>query len=279
MRINKYIASSGFTSRRKADELIKNGNVRVNGAVLTEPGYDVKEGDRVIVNGREIGAPEKKVYYLLNKPVGFVTTLEDEFNRFTVVDLLTDVTERVFPVGRLDANTSGLLILTNDGEFAYKVAHPKHEIPKTYRALVSGVVSDKKLRMLERGVDIGGFITSPAKAKIIKGGSSSTVVEITIHEGKNRQVRKMFNAVGNSVQELERVAIGDIKLGRLRPGSYRKLTREEIVYLTKGTENLKKTPSSPRKPRNTKGWAKAKPKDTKRKKKSRKDKGSAKVKK
>lgn len=231
MRINKYIAGAGVASRRKADELIANGNVRVNGLVLREPGYDVVEGDVVEVNGRRIETSEKKVYILLNKPTGYVTTVSDDRERDTVMDLVADVDARIFPVGRLDYNTSGMLIMTNDGDFAYKLTHPKHEMPKTYRALVSGVLSDEKCGRLERGVDIGGFRTSPAKVKIVRGLSNATLVDITIHEGKNRQVRKMFRAVGNPVKQLQRIAIGDIRLGRLAEGHYRKLTREEIEYL------------------------------------------------
>ena len=231
MRINKYIACAGVASRRKADELIANGNVRVNGLVLREPGYDVVEGDIVEVNGRRIETSEKKVYILLNKPTGYVTTVSDDRERDTVMDLVADVDARIFPVGRLDYNTSGMLIMTNDGDFAYKLTHPKHEMPKTYRALVSGVLSDEKCGRLERGVDIGGFRTSPAKVKIVRGLSNATIVDITIHEGKNRQVRKMFRAVGNPVKQLQRIAIGDIRLGRLAEGHYRKLTREEIEYL------------------------------------------------
>ncbi|MGN0733110.1 MAG: pseudouridine synthase [Emergencia sp.] len=231
MRINKYIAGAGVASRRKADELIANGNVRVNGLVLREPGYDVVEGDVVEVNGRRVETSEKKVYILLNKPTGYVTTVSDDRERDTVMDLVADVDARIFPVGRLDYNTSGMLIMTNDGDFAYKLTHPKHEMPKTYRALVSGVLSDEKCGRLERGVDIGGFRTSPAKVKIIRGLSNATLVDITIHEGKNRQVRKMFRAVGNPVKQLQRIAIGDIRLGRLAEGHYRKLTREEIEYL------------------------------------------------
>lgn len=231
MRINKYIAQSGLASRRKADELIVNGNVKINGAVMKEPGYDVKEGDRVVVNGREIQTAEKKEYILLHKPLGVVTTVKDDKERMTVVDLIQDIDARLFPVGRLDYNTSGALIMTNDGELAYRLTHPKHEIYKTYRALVSGVLSEEKAARLRRGVDIGGFVTSRAKVKIIKGTAHSTVVEIAIHEGKNRQVRKMFAAVGNPVQELSRIAIGEIHLGHLRPGHYRKLTAEEIRYL------------------------------------------------
>ncbi len=231
MRINKYIAQAGVASRRKADELIENGNVKVNGAVLREPGYDVQEGDRVMVNGREISGAQKMEYVLINKPLGMVTTVEDDKDRLTVMDVVKDIDARLFPVGRLDYNTSGALIMTNDGELAYRLTHPKHEVYKTYRALVSGVLSNERAARLRRGVDIGGFVTSPAKVKIIKGTQHSTLVEIAIHEGKNRQVRKMFAAVGNPVQELERVAIGDIRLGHLKPGHYRKLTREEIEYL------------------------------------------------
>ncbi len=231
MRINKYIAQAGIASRRKADELIINGNVRVNGAVLKEPGYDVKDDDVVEVNGRRIRAEEKKVYILLHKPVGYLTTVNDDKERNTVMDLVGDVEARIFPVGRLDYNTSGMLIMTNDGDFAYRLTHPKHEMPKTYRARVAGVLSREKCARLEQGVDIGGFVTSKAKVSVVKGLPRTTIVDITIHEGKNRQVRKMFKAVGNPVQDLSRIAIGAVHLGRLSEGHYRKLTREEIEYL------------------------------------------------
>lgn len=231
MRINKYIAQAGVASRRKADELIANGNVKVNGLTLKEPGYDVVTGDVVEVNGRKIEAEEKKVYLLLHKPVGYITSVSDDRDRPTVMDLVQDVDARIFPVGRLDYNTSGMLIMTNDGDFAYRLSHPKHEMPKTYRAVVAGVLSKEKCAKLSEGVDIGGFVTSKAKVEVVKGHPRSTVVDITIHEGKNRQVRKMFKAVGNNVQELQRIAIGDIRLGRLAEGHYRKLTRDEVEYL------------------------------------------------
>ena len=231
MRINKYIAQAGFCSRRKADELIANGNVKINGAVLREPGYDVAEGDWVEINGNTLSAKQKLEYVLINKPLGMVTTVSDDKERLTVMDVVADIDARLFPVGRLDYNTSGALIMTNDGELAYRLTHPKHEIYKTYRARVAGVLSNERASRLRKGVDIGGFVTSPAKVSIIKGSGHSTIVEIAIREGKNRQVRKMFAAVGNPVQELERVAIGDIRLGHLKAGHYRKLTREEIEYL------------------------------------------------
>lgn len=231
MRINKYIAQAGLCSRRKADELIANGNVKINGAVLKEPGYEVAAGDKVEVNGTQISAKQKTEYVLINKPTGMVTTVSDDKERLTVMDVVADIDARLFPVGRLDYNTSGALIMTNDGEMAYRLTHPKHEVYKTYRARVAGILSNEKAARLRRGVDIGGFVTSPAKVNIIKGTQHSTIVEISIHEGKNRQVRKMFAAVGNPVQELERIAIGEIRLGHLKPGHYRKLTKDEIEYL------------------------------------------------
>ena len=231
MRINKYIAQAGICSRRKADELVANGNVKVNGLTLQEAGYNVVTGDVVEVNGRRIEPENKKVYILLNKPLGYVTTVSDDRERPTVMDLVADVDARIFPVGRLDYNTSGMLLMTNDGDFAYSLTHPKHEMPKTYRARVSGVLSNEKCARLRNGVDIGGYVTAKAKVNIVKGTQRSTIVDITIHEGKNRQVRKMFKAVGNPVQELQRIAIGDLGLGRLAEGHYRKLTREETEYL------------------------------------------------
>lgn len=231
MRINKYIAQAGIASRRKADELILNGNVKVNGAVMREPGYDVEDTDKVEVNGRSIDNNSKKVYLLVNKPLNVITAVSDDKDRETVMEIVKDVDARVFPVGRLDYNTTGALIMTNDGDLSYRITHPKYEMEKTYRALVKGVLSPEKASRLRKGVDIGGFVTSRAKVKIIKGSSHSTVVEISIHEGKNRQVRKMFAAVGNPVQTLERIAIGEIRLGRLKQGHYRKLTKEEIEYL------------------------------------------------
>ncbi len=231
MRINKYIAQSGICSRRKADELILNGNVKVNGAVLKEPGYDVLEGDVVNVNGTDITVQDDLVYYLLNKPVGFVTTVKDEQDRATVMDLVSDIGERVFPVGRLDMNTSGALILTNDGKASYRLTHPKTEVFKTYHALVSGVVSKEKLWKLRNGIDIGGYVTKPAHVTILRENKNSTILEISISEGKNRQVRKMCKAVGNPVQELMRVSIGEVRLGRLKEGTYRKLTKAEIEFI------------------------------------------------
>ncbi|MDO4175896.1 MAG: pseudouridine synthase [Bacillota bacterium] len=232
MRLNKYIAQAGICSRRKADELIANGNVKINGAVVTEMGTRVEDGDKVTVNGKLIEQePAHKIYVAINKPLGYITSMDDDRDRATVAELVADIPERLFPVGRLDYNTTGLLIMTNDGDLTYTLTHPKYEVYKTYVATVAGVLSNKRVAQLRKGVDIGGFVTSPAKVKVLKQNPRSAVVEIQIREGKNRQVRKMFAAVGNKVQSLERTAIGDLKLGRLMTGHYRKLSRQEIEYL------------------------------------------------
>lgn len=231
MRINKYIASCGVTSRRKADELIIAGKVAVNGAIMREPGYDVQPDDEVVCDGRKISLEVGKTYILLNKPVGYVTTTSDDKDRPTVLDLIQDEDKRIFPVGRLDYNTSGLLILTNDGDVANKLMHPSKELDKTYRAVVSGILTRGKIARLEKGMDIGGFRTSPAKVEVRKHNRNSTVVDITIHEGKNHQVRRMFKAVDTPVQTLERIKIGNLVIGRLAVGGYRKLGPAEVEYL------------------------------------------------
>lgn len=230
MRLNKYIAHSGVCSRRKADELIQQGLVKVNGR-KAEPGYDVVDGDVVDVNG-EIIKPEKRlVYYLLNKPAGYITTVDDEQDRPTVLELMPDIEERIYPVGRLDYNTSGMLIMTNDGDLAYRLTHPKSHVFKTYRALVGGLLTIHESRKLERGVMVDGRKTLPAKIKILKQNESNTLVEIQISEGRNRQIRKMFEAVGHKVIALDRIAIGNMKMAHIKQGQYRKLSQNEIQYL------------------------------------------------
>ncbi|MDR2088462.1 MAG: rRNA pseudouridine synthase [Clostridiales Family XIII bacterium] len=231
MRLNKYIASAGICSRRRADALTEDGNVKVNGLVVREMGRDVKEGDVVEVSGRVIRPETERVCIVLNKPKGYITSVRDAQKRPTVMDLVGDIPERVFPVGRLDCDTSGLLILTNDGALSQMLTHPKHRIRKTYRARVGGVLSDGRIARLKKGVDIGGFVTSPAELRVLRQAERTTLVEISIFEGKNHQVRRMFAAVGNKVVELERVAVGEILLGRLRTGHYRKMTRPELAYL------------------------------------------------
>ena len=232
MRLNKYIAQAGVCSRRKADELTLAGKVKINGAVCKTPGYDVQEGDTVVVDGKPVEAPEKPVYYALNKPAGFITTTSDEKDRPTVLSLLTDVTARVYPVGRLDGATRGLLLLTNDGDLSYHIAHPSQKVWKTYVAVVAGYLSKDELWALRNGVDIGDKKkTAPAWVTVLKEKSDTTTLEIKIREGRNRQVRRMCKAVGHTVLDLQRTAIGDIKLGRLHEGTYRRLTSAEVEYL------------------------------------------------
>ena len=236
VRLRKYIAMSGVASRRAAEELISNGRVKVNDIKITELGTKVEIGADIVKVDNEIVSPEVKKYYImLNKPVGYVSTVSDQFERPTVLDLIgEEIKSRIFPVGRLDYDTSGLLLLTNDGDFTYKVTHPKFNMNKTYIATIKGGITPKGLAQLRAGVVIDdGFKTSPAEVEMLSCEKGYTVIKITIHEGKNRQVRKMFEAVGCKVTELERVNIGIVELGNLPLGRWRHLTSHEISYLTK----------------------------------------------
>jgi pseudouridine synthase len=213
------------------EEDIAAGNVKVNGLVVTAMGFIVDpEIDLVEYEGKPVKLEEALRYILLNKPVGTVTTVKDEKNRKTVLELIS-VRERIYPVGRLDLMTSGLLILTNDGAFAYAMTHPKHQIPKTYLALVKGKVHPDDLMPMERGMTVGDVTYAPAKASVMKVESSTTLLEITISEGRNRQVRIMCEAVGHPVVHLERTTLGPLTLGGLKPGQWRHLTPEEVQTL------------------------------------------------
>ena len=234
MRINKYIASCGVASRRKAEELILNKKVKVNGRLIEELSFQVDEyKDTVEVDGVKISLNEETVYILLNKPEGYITTVKDQFDRPSVIDLLSDVKERVFPVGRLDYETSGLLLLTNDGDLTYKLTHPKHEVDKTYVARVKGKLTKEEIERFKTGLKIEDYTTAPAKLKVIKYDEQrdSSLLEIKIHEGKNRQVRKMCKAINHPVLRLRRSAMGKIKIGDCEIGKYRYLTEDEIKYL------------------------------------------------
>ena len=234
MRINKYIASCGVASRRKAEELIISGRVTINGELITELSTIVDETkDIVEVDGVPINQEEKKVYILLNKPEGYITTVKDQFDRPSVLDILKDVEERVYPVGRLDYETSGLLILTNDGDLTYKLTHPKHEVEKTYLAMVNGIISPEEKRRFENGLQIEDYTTAKAKLKIVKADEEKnySVCKITIHEGRNRQVRKMCKAIGHPVRNLRRIQMGRINIRGLEVGEYRNLTEDEVRYL------------------------------------------------
>ena len=234
-RVQKYLANCGVASRRKCEEYIIQGKVKVNGETITQLGIKINpEKDIVEFENKIIKEKSKKVYILLNKPIGYVTTAKDQFGRDTVLDLVR-VKERIVPVGRLDMYTSGALILTDDGEFMYKVTHPKHEIEKTYTVTVKGIVGQSEVEKLRQGVEIEDYITKPAKVKILKTDTEKNMsrLEITIHEGKNRQVRKMCEAVGRSVLALHRSKIGGIGVKDLELGKWRYLNSKEIEQLLK----------------------------------------------
>ena len=234
MRINKYIALCGVASRRKAEELILAGRVTVNDEVMTELSYKVdEENDIVKVDDKLIKEENKLVYILLNKPEGYITTVKDQFDRPSVLDLVSDIKERVYPIGRLDYETSGLLLLTNDGDLTYKLTHPKHEVDKTYVARVKGKLTKEEIERFKTGLKIEDYTTAPAKLKVIKYDEQrdSSLLEIKIHEGKNRQVRKMCKAINHPVLRLRRSAMGKIKIGDCEIGKYRYLREDEIKYL------------------------------------------------
>ncbi len=231
MRINKYIAQAGLASRRVADELILAGKVKVNGAVLNAPGYDVQAGDRVEVEGRPVLGAQKFVYYMLHKPAGYLTTTSDERGRPTVMSLMEEVPVRVLPVGRLDCQTSGLLLMTNDGQLAQHIAHPSGQVWKTYLVSVAGPVSPQEAETLRKGVEIGGETTRPARVEILGENGGVCRLRIQIREGRNRQVRRMCEAIGHRVLQLQRTAIGNVQLGHLKEGCYRRLSPAEIEYL------------------------------------------------
>ena len=235
IRLQKFLANSGVASRRKCEELILDGKVSVNGQIVKELGTKVNPAvDKVEYCGNPVFSSNKFVYILLNKPIGYVTTAKDQFDRDSVLDLVK-VKERVVPVGRLDMYTSGALILTNDGDFVYKVTHPKHEITKTYTVTVRGIIENDAVEKLRNGVEIEDYKTRPAKVKILKTDEEKNIsrLEITIHEGKNRQVRKMCEAVGSKVVALHRSKIGDIGVKDLTLGTWRYLKDFEVKKILK----------------------------------------------
>lgn len=233
IRLQKYLANCGIASRRKCEEYILEGKVEVNGKIIKELGTKINPtNDIVKFDGKEVKEEKNFVYILLNKPIGYVTTVEDQFHRDTVLDLVK-VKERIVPVGRLDMYTSGALILTNDGDFVYKITHPKHEINKTYTVTLKGIIQNNEVEQLRKGVKIEDYITKPAKVKILKTDLEKDIskLEITIHEGKNRQVRKMCEAIGKKVLALHRSKIGNIGVKDLKLGQWRYLSRKEIESL------------------------------------------------
>jgi len=233
VRLQKYIAMCGAASRRHAEEMITNGRVKVDNITIKELGTKVEIGaNRVMLDGKELKTIKKKYYIMLNKPVGYISAVTDTHERPTVVDMVrSELDVPLYPVGRLDFDTEGLILLSNDGDFTYHVTHPKHNVSKTYIATLKGGITIKHLHVLRNGVKVEDYTTSPAEVDILDSVPGQSRIQITIHEGKNRQVRKMFEALGYHVAALQRIAIGNISLGNLQVGRWRHLTAHEVNYL------------------------------------------------
>ena len=231
MRINKYISQTGTCSRRKAEEYIKEGRVTVNGVAVDDLATQIEEGDKVCLNGQEISLQEKLVYYMLNKPKGFVTTMSDDRDRKSISTLTGDINYRVYPIGRLDYESEGLLLLTNDGNLTYKLTHPKFNIPKKYIVKVEGELKESELAVLRAGVVIDGERYAKCKVKLLGFSGGLSRVEIVLFEGKNREIRKMFDAIGKNVVFLKRTEMAGIRLGGLKRGEIRPLKEQEIAML------------------------------------------------
>lgn len=229
MRINKFLAAAGVASRRECDKLIADGKVKVNGKIATL-GIEVGESDEVFVEDKKV-VIQKNEYYILNKPKGYICSVSDDKGRKTVMDLMPANVGRIYPVGRLDYDSEGLLILTTDGELAQKLTHPSNEIPKTYLVKIEGTLTESALNPIRSGIEIDGYVTKKCKAHIVETNKAYTKVHITITEGKNREVRKMFAAIGKEVQLLKRIKVGDLTLRGLDRGAYRKLSKQEVEYL------------------------------------------------
>jgi len=236
-RIQKLIAQSGFCSRRKAEELIVEGRVKVNGNIVTELGTKADVNDIIMVDNKKINI-ENKVYILMNKPRNVVCSAKDDRGRKTVVDLINNVNERVYPIGRLDFDTTGVLLLTNDGDLTNKLIHPSKEINKTYRVTIEGFANEDQLERIRNGIKLDGVMTSEAYVEIVKVNKEKrkSIINITIHEGKNHQVKRMFNTVGLNVLKLNRIEFAGFKVGGLKEGQYRFLTAKEVSELKNMTK-------------------------------------------
>lgn len=229
MRINKYLASSGIASRRESDKLVQDGRVTVNGKVVSL-GVEVSDSDKVCVDGKPVSI-KKNEYYILNKPKGYICSVSDDRGRKTVLDLMPKNIGRIYPVGRLDYDSEGLLILTTDGELAQHLTHPSNNVPKTYLVKVEGRLTESDLNPIRSGIEVDGYVTKKSKANIVETNKDFTKAHITIYEGKNREIRKMFSAIGKEVSLLKRIKIGELSLKGLDRGEYRKLTNHEVEYL------------------------------------------------
>jgi 23S rRNA pseudouridine2605 synthase len=231
-RLNRILSMAGVASRRKADEYIKNGRVKLNGQRVSELGTKAVWGtDSIKLDGKEIPAPSERKYIMLNKPFGYITSLADPEGRPVVSDLVKDIPERLYPVGRLDFDSIGLLILTNDGDFSYRLTHPKYHVSKTYKVTVDGMVDDETLRRLKDGVELDDGFSGRSKAGIIKQSGPRTVIRLTVFQGRNRLVRRMVEAAGCKVIQLMRTGFGGLEIGNLKIGRYRYLKTEEVSAL------------------------------------------------
>jgi 23S rRNA pseudouridine2605 synthase len=259
-RLQKLISQAGITSRRAAEELIVNGRVTVNGVVITELGSKADPAkDRVAVDGKPLQFSETHLYILLNKPTGYITALKDSQDRPLVTDLLVGVEERVYPVGRLDYNTEGLLLLTNDGDWANRLMHPSHEVEKEYHVRVRGKVLEQQLKRMAGGVELEDGVTAPARVRMVKSSDLNDWISVTIHEGRNRQVRRMCEVVSLSVVRLRRVRYGPLEIGALKPGQFRYLTEAEVQGLLHPGQAPQPEPRKAQKPRSTTRTAMAAP--------------------
>lgn len=229
MRLNKFLAAAGVASRRECDKLIASGHVTVNGNTASL-GLEVSGEDEVFVNGNRV-VTKKNEYYILNKPKGYICSVSDDKGRKTVMDLMPQNVGRIYPVGRLDYDSEGLLIMTTDGDLAQKLMHPSNEVSKTYLVKIEGTITESDLNPLRSGIEIDGYVTKKSKAHIVETNKEYTKIHITVIEGKNREIRKMFAAIGKEVVLLKRIKIGELSLRGLDRGAYRKLTAREIDYL------------------------------------------------
>ncbi|KAA5807672.1 pseudouridine synthase [Thermoanaerobacterium thermosaccharolyticum] len=230
-RLQKYLAECGIASRRKCEQLILDGKIKVNGTVIKNLGIKIDpDKDIVEYDGRVVAKVQHNIYIMLNKPTGFITTVKDQFGRPSVLDIIK-IKDRIYPVGRLDCDTSGLLLLTNDGDIANKLMHPKHEIDKVYIAKIRGIPDDKDLDRFRNGLLLDNRLTAKAKIEILKKINNDALVKIVIHEGRNRQIRRMCELIGHPVMTLKRIKIGDLELGNLKVGQWRYLNGEEVQYL------------------------------------------------
>ena len=231
MRLQKYLSLCGIASRRKAEELISAGRVKVDGEIVEKQGVTVDPNNRVEVDGKLVSLEKRKLYIMLNKPSGYVSTSKDQFDRPTVLDLIKGITERVYPVGRLDYETEGLIILTNDGELANKLTHPSHNVEKEYLVEIKGPFSQDIIEIFSKGIMIDGHRTKPAIVQHVNTENRKTTCRVTISEGRNRQIRRTFEEVERTICSLKRVSVGELEIGDMKVGKWRELNSKEVKYL------------------------------------------------